>query len=578
MHIDALVVAAIVAELQILVGGKIQQVVLPNPDSVGFEVYADGQRHQLLLSAHAKFARMHTTPTKLTRDPNADSPLLLLLRKYVRGGRITKIESAPLERVISLSIAKMPIPRKELEPDDDDDDEVMLTPRYSELVLEIIGHSSNIILVDDNGLVLESIRHYNPQRSQRPIMPRSMYEAPPSQGKSDPRQATAAQIAALGGDLAKALVTEYSGISPQTGREIAWRAVGATSIEITPELDFEQIAQLLRQLTSITSIEPTLARNADGTPIGIAAFHLQHQAHTEPFPSMNEALATAFAELDQVTAHAQRREALLERVADAQRRVKTKTDQLRTQLARVEQLERLRWEGEMIFGYIYAIKPGQSELLLDQGIITLDPTLSAVENAQAKFREYDKAKGALEDVPQLLEQTEAQAEYLQQTNDLLSLAESFAEIEQFERELIAGGWLRQTIGKAKSKPNSSVGRGPLRVISPDGWTIFVGRTADQNDEVTFKLGQPEDYWLHARERTGGHVIIRMQAANVPPRTLEQAAQLAAYYSSARNDGAVEVDIALRKHVRKIKGGPPGLVRYTAEQTLRVEPKKEPKRT
>lgn len=170
MHIDALVVAAIVAELQILVGGKIQQVVLPNPDSVGFEVYADGQRHQLLLSANPKFARMHTTPTKLTRDPNADSPLLLLLRKYVRGGRITKIESAPLERVISLSIAKMPIPRKELEPDDDDDDEVMLTPRYSELVLEIIGHSSNIILVDDNGLVLESIRHYNPQRSQRPIM------------------------------------------------------------------------------------------------------------------------------------------------------------------------------------------------------------------------------------------------------------------------------------------------------------------------------------------------------------------------------------------------------------------------
>ncbi|WP_110514714.1 Rqc2 family fibronectin-binding protein [Herpetosiphon llansteffanensis] len=577
MHIDALVVAAIVAELQILVGGKIQQVVLPNPDSVGFEVYADGQRHQLLLSANPKFARLHTVPTKLTRDPNADSPLLLLLRKYVRGGRITKIESAPLERVISLSIAKMPIPRKELEPDEDDDDEVMLTPRYSELVLEIIGHSSNLILVDDNGLVLESIRHYNPQRSQRPIMPRSMYEGPPSQGKNDPRTATAAAIAALGGDLAKALVTEYSGVSPQTGREIAWRATGATSVEISPALDFESIANQLRELTSLATIEPTLARNAEGKPIGIAAFGLQHQAHSEAYPSMNEALATAFAELDQVTAHAQRRDALLERVAEAQRRAKTKADQLRTQLARVEQLEQLRWEGEMIFGYIYAIKPGQSELLLDQGVITLDPKLSAVENAQARFREYDKAKGALEDVPQLLEQTEAQAEYLQQTNDLLSLAESFAEIEQFERELIAGGWLRQTIGKAKSKPNSSVGRGPLRVISPDGWTIFVGRSADQNDEVTFKLGQPEDYWLHARERTGGHVIIRMQAATVPPRTLEQAAQLAAYYSSARNDGAVEVDISLRKHVRKIKGGPPGLVRYTAERTLRVEPKKEQKK-
>jgi len=274
-----------------------------------------------------------------------------------------------------------------------------------------------------------------------------------------------------------------------------------------------------------------------------------------------------------VTAHAQTRDALADQVEELHRRAATKVDQLRTQLARADQLERLRWEGEMIFGYLHTLKPGQEELLLDTAVIALDPKLSGVENAQVRFREYDKAKGALEDVPRLLVQAEAQTAYLRETIDLLRLAESYAEIEQFQRELSDQGLLKKPSAKHKAKAGgkSTVRRGPMRLQSADGLTIYVGRSAAQNDEVTFKIGQPNDYWLHVRGRTGGHVVIRMQGDDLPPATLERAAQLAAYYSSARNDGVVEVDLARRKHVRRVKDGPPGLVRYEAERTVRVAP-------
>lgn len=579
MYIDALVIGAVVAEWQAsLVGGRIQQVVMPTAESIGLEVYAHGQRHQVLLSAHPAHARLHLAPARLTRGVATESPLFLLLRKYVRGGRITKIECPPLERVVAFSITKMPAPRNQAaegEENDSEPDEPLLEPLHSELIVEIIGRSSNIVLVDDDNLILDSVRRYTAGRSQRPIQPRHVYEAPHSQDKRDPRQATAEGIAGLeGATLAKALVEAYRGISPQTGREVAFRAAGDTNAPPGPGLDAEAAAAALRLLTSGGEQRPSLARDEAGQPLAVAPFWLSQFARVEEQPSVNAALAAAWGAIEQVTSHAQSRDALLAQVRELGRRAATKADQLRTQLARAEQLERLRWEGEMIFAYLHDWQPGQSELAVEEGrVIALDPKLTAVENAQRRFREYDKAKGALEGVPELLARAETEAAYLSETASLLGLAEGFEEIAQFERELTEQGLIKapQRKGKAKGKPGGAARKGPLKVLSPDGWTIYVGRSATQNDEVTFKIGQPGDYWLHARQRPGGHVIIRMQGDAPPPATLERAAQLAAYYSTGRQDQAVEVDMARRKIVRRIKGGPPGLVSYEPELTVRVAP-------
>ncbi|HEY1011617.1 MAG TPA: NFACT RNA binding domain-containing protein [Herpetosiphonaceae bacterium] len=577
MYIDALVVGAVVAEWQAsLVGGRIQQVVMPTAESIGLEVYAHGQRQHVLLSAHPAHARLHLVPSRLTRSTATESPLFLLLRKYVRGGRITRIECPPLERVVAFSITKMPAPRNQAaegEENDGEQDEPLLEPLHSELIVEIIGRSSNIVLVDDDNLILDSVRRYTTGRSQRPIMPRHIYEAPHGQDKRDPRQATAQGIAGLEGPtLAKALVETYRGVSPQTGREVAFRAAGDANAPLSPELDAEAAAAALRLLAGGDERRPCLARDEDGRPLAVAPFWLNQFARVEEQPSVNAALAAAWAEIEQVTSHAQTRDALLAQVRELGRRAATKVDQLRTQLARAEQLERLRWEGEMIFAYLHAWQPGQRELAVEDQVIPLDPKLTGVENAQRRFREYDKAKGALEGVPELLAGAEAQAAYLGETASLLGLAEGFEEIAQFERELMEQGLIKTPQRKGKAKNTSAARKGPLKVVSPDGWTIYVGRSATQNDEVTFKIAQPGDYWLHARQRPGGHVIVRMQADELPPATLERAAQLAAYYSTGRQDQAVEVDLARRKIVRRIKGGPPGLVSYEPELTVRVAPR------
>ena len=570
MIIDASVIAAVVAELQACVPGRIQQIVQPTPESIGMDIYAQGQRLFLLLSAHPQHARIQLVPAKPTRGPGADSPLLLLLRKYVRGGRITSIECPPLERVVTLSITKFPPGRNQSDPEDEDD-EPLPEPFYSELVIEILGRSSNIILTRDDGIIMESVRHFVAARSVRPVQPQALYQPPAQQQKRDPRTATAAGILALeGSSIARGLVEAYRGISPQLGREVAMRVLGTPDAAAVNDDQAAQIIHTLHDLLSGSEQRPCLARDDAGDPLAVAPFWLTQYATVEAYPTINQALAQAYMELDQQGNHVQLRDALVQQVAEWTKRAQTRAFQLRTQLEKAADLDLLRWEGEMIYAYLHALQPGQKELLLDNAVISLNPELSGVENAQKRFREYEKAKSAISELPQLLEQAEAQAEYGQEMVALIQLAESFDEIQAFEQELIDQQVLKPSRKKKQAKATAR--RGPLRIISDDGWTIYVGRSAALNDEVTFRLGRPDDYWLHARQRTGGHVIIRMEGPTVPDRTLEQAAQLAAYYSAARHDGLVEVDIAQRKHVRRIKGGPPGLVRYVAEQTLRVAPK------
>lgn len=564
MIVDALVVGQIVSELQaILVNGRIQQVVQPTPESLGLEVYAGGRRYNLLLSASATHARLHLVPNRLTRGPGADSPLLLLLRKYVRSGRITAIDCPPLERFVTLSITRFPQPRNP-----DDEDEPLDEPFHSKLVLEVLGRSSNLILLNDSGLILESVRKFDPQRSERPIMPRTLYSYPPQQAKRDPHNATADGIRSLEGpNLARAIVAAYRGISPQTGREVAMRSVGDPQAPLEGIIDPERVATALRELVAGADQRPCIARDASGMPMAVAPHWLEQYPHVSAQPSMSEAVASAFAELDRQTGHSQLRDTLVQRLADWTQRAQTRADQLRLQLERAEALDQLRWEGEMIYAYLHTISPRQTELLLDTSVIVLDPKLSGVENAQRRFREYDKAKSAVAGVPQLVDEAERLVEYGNEMIALLRLADSHEEIMAFERELSEQGVFKAAVGKKTPARRS----GPTRIISPDGWIIYAGRSAAQNEQVTFELGRPDDIWLHVRGRPGGHVIIRMQGTTAPPATLERAAQLAAFYSSGRNDGAVEVDLAHRKHVRKIRGGPPGLVRVTAEQSLRVAP-------
>ena len=224
----------------------------------------------------------------------------------------------------------------------------------------------------------------------------------------------------------------------------------------------------------------------------------------------------------------------------------------------------------MIYGFLHAIAPGQATLALEGRSIALNPARTPAENAQDRFQAYDKAKAALAGVPERLRAAEARLAGLDETLALLELAEGFEAIEGIAREAVEQGYLKEPeAGRKKPKGRRLA---PLRAESSDGYIIYAGRSAGQNEQVTFKLAAPDDVWLHARGMPGAHVIVKSGGRAVPERTLREAAELAAYFSTGREESGVDVELTRRALVRRVPNGPPGLVIYRAEQTIRVAPR------
>lgn len=585
-YFDAITLVAIVDELRAtLLGGRIQHVLLPNQLSIALEIYAAHKRHYLMLSAHPRFARMHLSTTKPSRGLDTHTPLLLLLRKYVKGGRIIDIQQPELERIAMLSIVKGPQLRNyapDSEPtliqDEDEDEDQLDENLRCELIVEIMEQRSNIVLVSDDNIILGSVRRVTHQMSRRAILPREPYELPPAQDKRDPRQANAASIQALSQDtatasmtLARALVTHFRGLSPLAAREIAFRATGSAEQRLHEELPWDMIAAHVQELWS-ADWSPSLVL-ADGEPQAYAAYTLSHMPGAQAVASMSAALDSYYAAREHVTKHQQRRDSLIARLNELRERLERQHSALSGQLEQARGLENLRWEGEMIYAYIHSIQPRQTEVLVEdsnagQRSIALNPERSAVENAQERFRAYDKAKSAIEGVPERLREVELRLQGLDEMITMVGLADGFETLESLTDEAAELGYLPAAPGKRK---RARAGM-PLRIQSSDGLTMYVGRSASQNEMTTFKLGAPSDIWLHTRSIPGAHVIIKSMGRDVPQSTLEEAAGLAAYFSKARNERSVEVDYAQRSQVRRIKDGPLGMVSYHAQATLRVTPR------
>lgn len=609
MYFDALTLAAVADELRAtILGGRIQRVLLPGPLSIGLELYAQRQRYYLLASAHPQFARIHLVDAKLSRGVEQHTPLLLLLRKYVLAGRLVAINQLPLERILILSIAKEIKSRNPLEQVDADDeietapaeelsDEALMQMSEepapdqdgqdrgserellcSELIIEPMERRSNIILVDDNNIIMESVKRVTPRMSHRVILPRHVYELPPSQSKQDPRTATANDIASLLSEtgetkLTRAIVARYRGVSPQVAREVTYRTLGVREADLrtATDLPWYALAAHLRDIF-LAPAAPTLVPDVD-VPQAYAPYTLTHLEEAQSQPTMSAALEAFYAAREAVTSHRRYRDATQQQLEAARERLTHQYNQLVGELERAKQLEDLRWEGEMIFAFLHTLGPGQSVLEVDGRTIALDPPRNPVECAQERFRIYDKAKHALEGIPERLKQTEHRLAGLEQLITLLSLTDEHAQIEQIALEAEEQGYIRSggtnAQKQARAKRQNRVK--PLHLISEDGFDIYVGRSSSQNADVTFRIGRPEDIWMHVRAIPGSHVIIRTGGREVPERTLHAAAGLAAYFSRVRDEREADVDLSRRSLVRKVVGGPPGLVTYRAERTLRVAP-------
>jgi predicted ribosome quality control (RQC) complex YloA/Tae2 family protein len=564
MYFDALTMACVVGDLRrTLLNGRVQKVLLPDKLSVSLEIYAQRQRHYLLASAHAELGRLLLTSEKPRRGVEKETGLLLLLRKYARGAIVSAIEQPPFERVVRLEL---------------DHHEWGCT----ELVVEVMGRHSNIMLVDAAGRVLDAVKRVGPHlSSRRPILPGQAYTPPPPQAKLPPSDLTEHRLRQIladqepGTQVWRALVAGLKGMSPLLAREITFRALGhprATIAQVerlSPLLD--AIGELLAPLSD-GPCQPTLVYEGD-QPVVYAPYPLTHRGEPVPVPSISQAIEAYTAAVATADPYAGAKRPLREGLAAARARLERSQEALERSWHQSAEADRWRRSGEWILSYAHTIEPGQAELVADtlDGevlIIPLDPNLPAVANAQVYFDRYRKAQRAAEGVPARMEEVRLALRDLEQLATDLELAASRPEIDEVRAALMEAGYMKPKRGK-RIKPGRSQ---PLSLTSPDGLPILVGRNSRQNDKVTFRQARGGDWWFHARGVPGSHVIVRSGGDSLPPDTIQRAAELAAYFSKSRNEADVLVDYTQRRYVRRIRGAAPGLVTYTREQGIRVRPR------
>lgn len=580
MNYDALTLAAVAEALRIkLLGGRVQRVVRPSPLSIGLEIYTQ-TRHQLLLSAEGQEPTALLVDEKLRRGTEKPSPLLLLLRKYVEGARLKGITQPTLERVLHLRFEGA-------------EGEVTL-------VCELMGRLSNLILLHPDGTILDAAKRIGASiNRRRTILPGHLYEPPPAQEKLHPLYADERlwmnDLLVGEGPLWRRLVETAFGISPTLAREAVYRASGTT--EPPPPWEptlligaIRAVRELLR-LAETGQWEPSVAYACAGESrraVAYAPYALTHLGEYVPCETIEEAVRLYLrhraqgGDLTRDPYYAVRRR-LKEMITAAEARQKARFESLRRELPSAEDLAALQWRAQAILALAWQIRPGQRELVVEPYALTgdpadadkppvtipLDPTLSPAENAQALFREYRKRQAAAEEIPPRLAEVEMELAYLQQCATDVDLAEDRPQLEAVERALVEAGYgPRTAVPKRRSARAASE---PLRLIAPDGAIIWVGRNSAQNAELTFHRAKPEDLWLHAHGVPGAHVIIRTEGRPVAESTLILAAQLAAYYSANRTLPHVAVDYTLRRYVRPIQGGRPGMVTYREERTLVVNP-------
>lgn len=605
---DVLTIAAITDELaETILDGKIQRIGLADPRTLTFEVYAGGRRRTLIASADDRDPRLLLSASEPVIDVSLVTPLVLLLRKYARGGVIIGIEQPPLERIVRVSIAKRIVntrnsEREEISEGDgtneegEDTDEIygVESPTFVHLYVEIMGRHSNIILVDDEGRIMESVKHVSTKMSRvRPIAPRLKYSPPPFMKRPDPRRLTAESVRELlvnAKDIqtvADWLVRGLRGVSPQIAREIAFLSTGsdeATIGDLRADASGEvaRVARTIYEPLLTSDWRPRIYEDEDGGPIAFSAIPLEHLRASSKNEIAIESISAAAEQSgsggpEAPGRHDARKRRTIESIHSVRERLASRLKSMQDEAERAAGGDQYREWGDLIYAYLWQIQPGDSELVVDDARIPLDTHLSAKENAQAYFERYRRGRDAGEQLPERITATETEIAYLDQIVLQIEQAETFPDIESLQIEWDRYRTQSQPNPKDKKNTRRSAPARRLRpLIDDDGNAIYIGRSGSQNDEVTFTIAGPNDTWLHARGVPGSHVIVRWRnpSGDERPETIEAAGRIAAFYSSSRNSGQVEVDVTRRRYVRKIKGAGPGMVTYRNERTVAVRPADE----
>ena len=574
MAFDGFVTHGIVEELKnILQGGKIDKIYQPEKDELTISVRTPDGTFRVLLSAATANPRLHLSESPRQNPINA--PLFcMILRKHLSGGKIVDINQQGFDRVVRFDI--------ECYTEMGD-----LTKKS--LIIEIMGRHSNIILIQNDNKIIDSIKHIDFTTSGvRQVLPGLFYELPPAQDKCNPQEVSVNALSTKIGSLAtdtlldKFLVSEFIGMSPLLAREVVYRYSGDTKVssgDVDPTEFASHTADFIMSVISGKET-PCVIKDESEKPLAFSCVELNQftgAGKIIPCEFLSYAVEEFFSARDMHDRLAQKSAGTIKTITNNIDRCEKKIAIHRDILEKSKDREKYKIFGDLLTANLYRIEQGMSSVTVqnyysenyEDITITLKPELSPSRNAQRYYKLYTKAKTAEEHSTQQLKSAEEELRYLETVLDAVTRAASYSDISEIREELAEQGYVSS--GNPKKKKTQQKSK-PLEFISSEGYTILVGRNNKQNDELTIKTAYSTDMWLHTKVIPGSHVIIRTNGTGeVPDNTLVEAATIAAYYSKAQKSKGVGVDYTLIKNIRKPNGSKPGFVIYETNYTVYVDP-------
>ena len=571
MSMDGLSLYSAMNELnKRLAGGKIDKIQQTDKEELLLMVRSLGQTYRLLINASASDNRVQLT--ELKKQAPSEAPMFcMLLRKRIAGGKIVRFEQERLDRVLKISI----------ETYNDLGD-------LSEFALycELMGKHSNIILVNEKGVIVDAIKHVGlGMSSVRFVMPGLEYSAPPAQDKQDPSKASAGDFSMamcmVGMGIAKALSNAFFGLSPAVAAQLVARYTDKAECTQLSEAEREELAERLTAFYADMAQgkeKASAVLNALGETEAVYPFAISGSG-IKLYDSIGEALDSLYINSDRrewAKRHgASARKVLQNNIERCEKKLALYADALNSE----EQMEKCRLYGELLTANLHSLKSGTDTAAVDNYYadpveriaIPLDRQLTPGENAQRYYKKYQKLKAARDMAIVQREQTLSELNYLEGQLDNLTKCTAENELSELIEELKDQGYIkRDKGGRKKMKLAASK---PMHFVSSTGADIYVGKNNRQNDELTLRFASPNDIWMHTKNIPGSHVIVK-GASEQDTAAMTEAALLAAYYSRARGGENVAVDYTPRKYVKKPAGAKPGMVIYTTNKTAYVTPSEE----
>ena len=568
MAIDAICLQAVAGELRPqLLGLRVDKVQQPARDQV--VLLFRGKR--LLLNAGAGAPRLQLT--EILRDNPAEPPMFcMLLRKHLSGARVAGLTQPPLERLVKIEF--------------DASDELGRAGRRT-LVLEAMGRRSNLILLDGEGRVIDSLRRVDADMSAaRQVLPGLFYQPPASTGRlpflEETEEGFSARFAAAAAEktLDAFLLDQYFGLSPLMARELAFQAAGDVDARVFQMggpgplwRAFEGFQNRVREerFTPVCLLR-------DGKPLDFACVPVGQYggaAECVAYPSFS-ALLDAFYEAREKQERARQRGADLLRAASTARdRLRRKLALQEKEYAATQDRDKLRIQGDLITANLYRMERGQSRLECENyyeagapASIPLDPLLTPQQNAAKYYKRYAKAKTAEKYLREQMDLARRDLEYLESVLAEIAQAETEAGYLDIRAELREAGFLKK---QGRGKKEKSRPAAPWEFCTSSGLRVLAGRNNRQNDKLTLKDADRRDLWLHTQKIHGSHVILRCAGRTPSEEDIAEAAMVAAWFSQARESGNVPVDYTEVRNVKKPAGARPGMVIYTTCRTVNVTP-------